>query len=158
MKKERMRRMTLAAVTFTVAAVFAAQAGAEIRVAATVNAPGVSIHASNMPSCNNYVRYDRRMPARGCVRYDITKRDLRIARRLAWYSGVPAREIVRLRRRGFRWFEIGRMIYVPRPVVRAAFHQRTWNRFVREERMHAKRYGRRKHRVTWYDGREYRRR
>jgi hypothetical protein len=156
MKRELMRLTTLAAVTVAALIFFAAQADAEIRVVASVNAPGVRVHASNVPSCYHSTEYYGRREACRHMRYEITRRDLRIARRLAYFSGVPARRLTRLRRRGFQWFEIGRMIYVPRYVVRAAMHQRSWNRFLREERRHARRYGRRKHRVTWYDGREYR--
>ncbi len=158
MKKERMRQMTIAAVTFAAVAVIAMQASAEVRIVASVNTPGVSVHACNVPSCYYGTYYDRRVPARRQMRYEINNRDKRIARRLAYFSGVPARELVRLRRRGFQWFEIGRMIHVPRTVVRAAFNQKSWNRFLHQERRHAKRRGKQKQHVTYYDGREYRRR
>ena len=158
MKKERMRQMTIAAVTFAAVAVIAMQASAEIRIVASVNTPVANVHVCNIPSCDYRIDYNRRVPARRHMYYEITKRDKRIARRLAYFSGVPARKLVNLRRRGFRWFEIGNMIHVPRPVVRAAFNQKSWDRFLRQERRHARMHGKRKQRVTYYDGREYRRR
>ena len=157
MKRERMRRMTLAAVIFAAVAALAAQAGAEIIIAAEVSAPGIRVHAGNVPSCNNYTYLARRMPARGYIHHEITLRDRRIARRLAWYTGVPAPRILRLRSFGYTWNEIGRALYVPRNVVRAAKSQKKWNRFLAMERRRARRYGYR-HRTTRFEEREYRRR
>jgi hypothetical protein len=156
MKKERMRRMTIAAVTFAAVAVIAMQASAGIRIVASVNTPAASVHVCTVPSCNYRIDYDRRVDVRRHAYYEITNRDKRIARRLAYFTGVPARKLVNLRRRGFRWAEIGDMIHLPRPVVRAAFSQKSWDRFLRQERRHAKMYGKHKQHVTYYDGREYR--
>jgi hypothetical protein len=158
MEKKRMRQMTIAAVTFAAVAVIAMQASAEIRIVASVNTPGASVHACNVPSCYYGTGYYRRVPAIRHVHYEITKRDRKISRRLAYFSGVPAHKLVRLRRRGFRWFEIGRMIHVPCRVVRAAFNERSWNRFLHQELRHAKRHGKKRKQFTYYEGREYRRR
>ena len=146
MKRERMRRMAIAAAAFAAVAAYATRADARVRVTANINVPVVWVYAGNASSCYHDVRYYRRAPARRHVYFGITKRDRRIARRLAWFSGVPARELVRLRMNGFGWFEIGRIIYVPRPVVRAAMHRRSWNRLLDDEwiraRIHVKRRGR----------------
>jgi hypothetical protein len=160
MKKERMRLMILAAMIFTAASAIALQAEAGIRVSASVNTPGARIHACNDPSCYYRIDLDRRMPARRHMYYEVTRRDRKIARRLEWYTGVRKRRLLRMRRRGYHWFEIGRALHLPRPVVRAAFSQRSWNRFLHHEFRHA---GRRKScrhgdKVTFYDEREYRRR
>ena len=162
MKKKRMSLMA-AGLALAFVTGFMTDARAGIRVAATVRTPEVSVHFDNGPSCNYYSRCGRevrRLPDRRYMRYEITRRDRMIARHMAWYTGVPLRDLVRLRRRGYNWFEIGRWIYVPRRVVRAAMNRRSWDRFLREERRHArrhgKRHGRRKHRVAYYDGYEYR--
>ena len=72
------------------------------------------------------------MPVRRRV-YRIAQHDLRVARRLAWYSGVPARELIRHRRYGYTWVEIGRWYHMPRRVVRAAMSRRHWNRLLHAE-------------------------
>ena len=156
MKKTRMSLLTLAALTMVVGIGIAQDARAEIRISAVVHTPNVSVRVGNNPSGYYHIDPDRRLPARGYMHYDITRRDRMIARRLTWYTGVRLGELIRLRRRGYRWVEIGRWLHVPRPVVRAAMNQRSWDRFLRQERRHARHYGRRKHRVTYYDGREYR--
>jgi hypothetical protein len=151
MRRERMRRTILKVVTFAAVAALAAQASAEIRVEARVHTPELSIYAGNAPSCYYGARPARRLPYRRAAYYEITRRDRKIAHRLAWYTGMPAKRLLRLRRRGYRWFEIGHWLYVPRPVVRAAMHRRSWNRFLREEHRHARMHGRRRYRVTYYD-------
>ena len=155
MKKTRMRLLALAALTIVVGVGIAQDARAEIRISAVVHTPNVSVRVGNNPSGYYYIHPDRRLPARRYMRYEITRRDRMIARRLTWYTGVSFGKLLRLRRHGYRWFEIGRWLHVPRTVVRAAMHQRSWNRFLHEERRYARRYGRRKHRVTYYNGREY---
>lgn len=129
-------------------------AEAVIRVGVSLHAPNVRVRVGN----TSYGRYRRsrvvRIPVRRHTYYRIAKHDRMIARRLAWYTGVPAKRLIRLRRFGYRWFEIGRWLDLPRPVVRAAMHQRSWNRFLRTGR-HAG-YGPRRHKrvhdVTYFDG------
>ncbi len=143
MKRERMRRMVVTAAVFAAVVAYATRADARVRVTANVIVPGVSIYAGNVPSCCHEVRYYRRVPPRGRVFFETTRKERRIARRLAWFSGVPARELIRLRMSGFGWFEIGRIIRVPRPVVRAAMHRRSWNRLVAGGWMRPRTRGRR---------------
>ncbi len=157
MKKTLMSLLTLTALTMVVGIGIAQDARAEIRISAVVHTPNVSVRVGNNPSGYYYIHSDRRLPARRYMRYEITRRDRMIARRLTWYTGVPFGKLLRLRRHGYRWVEIGRWLHVPRPVVRAAMNQKSWNRFLREERRHARLYGKRNHRVTYYNGREYRR-
>jgi len=157
------KRMSLMAAGLALAFVtgFMTDTRAGIRVAATIRTPEVRLHIDNGPSCNYrsyYGREVRRLPDRRYMRYDITRRDRMIARRIAWYTNVPLRDLVRIRRDGYSWFEIGRWLHMPRPVVRAAMNQRSWDRFLREERRHAKRHGKRKHKhvASYYDEYEYR--
>lgn len=158
MKKTLISLLTIAALTFAVGIGIATDARAEIRIAAVVHTPNVSVHAGYNPSGYYHIRPIRRIQARRYMYYEITRRDRMIARRMAWYTGVQRGELIRLRRHGYSWFEIGRWLHMPRAVVRAAMHQKSWNRFLREERRHARMYGKRKQHVTYYDGREYRRR
>ncbi len=138
MKREQMGRMAISAAAFTAVAAFATRTDARVRVRAEINVPVAWVYPGNAPSCYDDAHYYRRAPARRHVYLEIKKKDRRIARRLAWFSGVPARELVRLRMNGFGWFEIGRIIYVPRPVVRAAMHRRSWNRLLADEWIRAR--------------------
>ena len=155
MKKLRMSLMA-SGLALAIAAGFMTDARAGIRVAATIHTPNMSVRAGNDPSCYYCINQDRRTPARRYVRYEITRRDRMIARRMTWYTGVRMGKLLRLRRQGYGWFEIGRLMHMPRPVVRAAMNRRSWDRFLRGEQRYAKRHGRHKHRVTYYDEREYR--
>ena len=143
---------------------FMADARAGVRIGVAVNTPNVRIHADNDPSCHFCIDQDRRIQSRRYNRYDryeayeITRRDRMIARRMTWYTSVRLGKVMRLRRHGYSWFEIGQYLHMPRPVVRAAMHQKSWDRFLRQQRRHAKRHGKRRDRVTYYDGREYRKR
>jgi hypothetical protein len=109
-------------------------ADAKVRVKATLQTSNARVRISNTSSSYHRIYKKRHLPVRVNIHHQINQRDREIARRLAWYTGVPRRELVQLRRQGYRWFEIGRWLYLPRPVVRAAMHQRSWNRFLREER------------------------
>ncbi len=159
MKKTLKSLTIIAALTFAVGIGIVTDARAEIRIAATVHTPNVSVRAGyNEPSGYYNIDQYRRIPARRYIGYEITRRDRMIARRMTWYTGVPLGRLIRLRRHGYNWFEIGRWLHMPRTVIRAAMHRKSWDRFLREERRHAKRHGKRRDRVTYYDGREYRRR
>jgi hypothetical protein len=128
-----------------------AQAG--VRVKATINTPNARVHFTNRPF-GHYRSYTREvLPLRMYKHAKINKRDRMVARRLAGYTGVPKRTLINLRARGFRWFEIGRWLYVPRPVVRAAMNQRTWKRFLHRQRAFGKRGfgGPPRHRVSHID-------
>jgi hypothetical protein len=110
-------------------------AQAKVRVKATLRTPNVRVDFGNGSSCRFHNCTIRHMPIPVNHRYfKIGRRDRTIAVRLARYTGVPSRDLLRLRRHGFRWFEIGRFLHLPRPVVRAAMNHRTWKRFLREQR------------------------
>jgi hypothetical protein len=156
MKKTRMRLLSLIALALLVITVSGVlqDAEAEVRVGAAVRTPNVSVRIGNT-YCSHYGGYTRvRIPIRRYPVYRIAERDRIIAHRLAWYTGVPARTLIRLRRYGYQWFEIGRWLRLPRPVVRAAMHHRSWNLFLRKGRLHAG-YGLGRHKklrvVTYYD-------
>jgi hypothetical protein len=158
MKRERMRLLTLAAATIAFVVLFAMRAGAEIRVAASVSVPGVMVSVGTVPSCHYTIEQYRPMPERRYMYYEVTRQDRMIARRVNWYTGVPLGELLRLRRDGYDWFEIGIWLHMARPVVRAAMDQRSWDRFVLDMQRHKQIFGKQKHVVTYYDGREYRKR
>jgi len=134
MKKMRMSMLSLATLALLIGSGIAQDADAEIRVEATVHTPNLRVRVSSTPF--DYYRNDkkRQFPARMHRQFKISKRERMIARRLARYTGVPSRELIQLRRQGYRWFEIGRWLQLPRPMVRAALHRHSWNRFLREQR------------------------
>lgn len=128
-------------------------AAAEVRVGAVLGTPAMKIRIGTAPSCVRTGCVRVPPPMRSNVRFRIGVRDRRIARRLARYTGVPTRELLRIRRRGYRWMEIGRWLRLPRQVVRAAMSQRSWNRFLRRRLIRARRGGRlrRGYRLIMYD-------
>jgi hypothetical protein len=130
MKRMRMGLPGLAAGAVLAGFFMVQDAEAGLRFRAAINTPNLVVHAGNIPSC--YHGYHRRgnLPVRAYY-YRINKHDRRIARRLARYTGVPARELMRLRRMGYHWFEIGRHLGLPRPVVRCAMNKRSWKHFLR---------------------------
>lgn len=157
MKKLRMSLMA-SGLALAIVTGFMADALAGIRVGVAVSTPNVRIHAGNKPSCNYCIDQDRRIQSRRYMGYELTRQDRMIARRMTWYTGVRLGKVMRLRRHGYNWFEIGQYLHMRRPVVRAAMHQKSWDRFLHKQRRHAKRHGKRRDRVTYYDGREYRKR
>jgi len=139
MKKMQTIILSLIALALLVGHGIVQDANAGVRVKATLGTPNVRIRVSNTSS-NHYGLYPRRhLPIRIYKHHMITKQDRTIARRLSRYTGVPSRALIQFRSQGYRWAEIGRWLQLPRPVVRAAMHQRSWNRFLREERQFAKR-------------------
>ena len=141
MRGKRMRKTILAAMVLTAVIMTATDVAAGVRVGAVVRTPNISLRIGNVPAGRRIAaRRLRPMPVRRRI-YRIVKHDIRIARRLAWYSGVHARELLRHRRQGYTWFEIGRWYYMPRRIVRAAMSPGRWNRL-----LHAEGY------VAWHEG------
>ena len=108
-------------------------ASAGVRVRATLRTPTLIVRTGNVHVGHD--AYYRIEPATITVhrRGRLTVHDRHIARRLSGYTGVPARRMMKMRRQGYTWFGVGRFLQLPRPVVRAALHQRSWNRFLRYE-------------------------
>lgn len=135
-KKKRLVLFSIPALALllTIGAVDEAQA--RIRVKATVRTPYGRVHVDNGPYRHTRV-YRQALPVRHYEYYQVTKRDRKIARRLARYTGVPKTELIQLRRVGYSWGEIGRWLDVPRQVVRAARSGKSWRRFMdRHDRGH----------------------
>jgi hypothetical protein len=142
----------LLALALLIGPVSVKEARAGIKVRAALRTPNVRIQVSNhsadrRPGICRTPRVEYRLH-----RVTISQSDRRIAKRLARYTGVPQRELLQLRRQGYRWNEIGRWYHVPRPVVRAAREARDWQRFLRQTRYQecGTRDGRR-HRVAYRD-------
>ncbi len=138
MNRMRVSLLSLMVVIILVGSGIVQDAEAEVLFDVTMRTPNVRIRVGNTPTYCRTVRI-RRLPIHGRRLYRMTKNDRSIARRLAVYTGVPERELLRLRRHGYQWFEIGRWLHLPRQVVRAAMHKGTWKRFLREERLLARR-------------------
>ena len=125
---------SLLGVTAVALFLFAADdAEAKVRVKAKVRTPYGVVHVDNGPSERQRVVRRGHLPARRHYDVRITKQDRKVAKRLAWYTGVSKREILRLKRQGYKWGEIGRYLDVSRSVVRAAKHTPSWRRFVNHE-------------------------
>lgn len=133
MKKARIGMLSLAALALLTARGTVADAEAGIRVDATLRTPHVRVHVQNRPGhLGRYVR--GHAPLYVYERYRVGPRDRRIAQRLARYTGTSPRELIYLRRQGYRWVQIGRWLELPRPVVQAAMHDHSWKRFLRHQR------------------------
>jgi hypothetical protein len=128
-------------------------AGAKVRVRATLRAPNVVVHFGTASSCRCNNCTIRHMPIRKQIVYKVNQRDRLVAVRLARYTGVPSRDLLQLRRNGYSWFEIGRFLDLSRPAVRAAMNQVTWKRFLQHQSWIARHggQGQRGHRVVYYD-------
>jgi hypothetical protein len=135
MNRMRVSLIGLVAIILLVGSGIVQDAEAEVRFDVTMRTPIVRVRVGNTHPLHYRTVRIRRLPIRGRGFYRISKQDRRIARRLAMYTGVPVRELLRLRRYGYQWFEIGRWLRLPRQAVRAATHKGTWKRFLREERM-----------------------
>jgi hypothetical protein len=150
MKRMQMSIMSLMALVLLVGFGIVQGAEAAIRFNATLHTPNVRVFIGNTPY-GHYQGYMKgHIPIRVPRHYKVTERDRAIASRLARYTGVPARELIQLRSRGYHWFEIGRWLHLPRPVVRAAMHHRSWVRFLREERLAGRGVHPRKRRLIAY--------
>ena len=107
----------------------AGEAQAGVRFKASLRTPHARIVVDN--GAFHHVRgYRRPLPVRYHQEFRITKKDRRIARRLARYTGVPKRELIQLKKMGYSWNEIGRWLGVSRKAVRAARSQASWERFL----------------------------
>jgi hypothetical protein len=113
----------------------ATDARAGVRVNATLRTPGVEVRVGHPPYQRHYKYRARRLPARPFHYYTVDRHDWRVAGRLASITGVSTREMIQLRRYGYTWREIGRILRLPRGVTRAAMDHRSWKRFLREERL-----------------------
>jgi len=125
----------LAALALFAAPVLVQDVLAEVVFSATVRTPDIAVSIGNVPTVYGGSYRVGHLPVRGYLHYRILERDRLIAGRLSWYTGVPAGELVRLRARGYSWFEIGRWLRLPKTVVQASFSERKWSRFA-----HAVRY------------------
>jgi hypothetical protein len=137
MNRMRVSLLSLMVVIILVGSGIVQDAEAEVRFSVTMRTPNVRVRVGNTPPINCRAVRVRRLPIRGRHFYRLSKRDRRVATRLAHYTGVPKHEILRLRSYGYQWFEIGRWLHLPRRIVRAAMHKGTWKRFLREERLMA---------------------
>ena len=134
MRQKRMILLGLIVLALLVGPGFMRPAEAQVRVSATVRTPNVRVSIGNTHPGYHLIGRRGHLPMRGRRLFTLSKQDRVIARRLARYTGVPAREIIQARRYGYNWFEIGRWLRLPRFAVRAAMNQRSWNRFIRGER------------------------
>ncbi len=117
---------------FLFGAVNEAEAG--VRVKAKVRTPYGVVRVDTGHS--ERLRTVRRapLPVRRHVEYRVSKRDRKIAQRLSSYTGIPKRRLLKLKSQGYRWTEIGRWYELPRQMVRAAKHKKSWRKYVNASR------------------------
>lgn len=106
------------------------QAEAGIQVRATVTTPHIRVRVSTDPAPVYRYTHLRNLPPRHCAMVVIDKQDRRIARRLARYTGYEKQELLRLRRQGYSWQEIGGWLNLRPQVVRAAHGARSWEQYL----------------------------
>lgn len=140
MKTTKTNIVALAALTIILGIGLADKAEAKIRVRGTLQTPHAVIHIDNGPAPRIIYR-ERALPVRHYQKAKVNKRDQRMAKRLSWYTGVPKRELIHLKRMGYNWNEIGRWLGVSKRVVKAAKQSRSWERFLRHESRNTRRGG-----------------
>ena len=118
MKTKRRDLAIILAFGIILGALVAKEARAGIRVNARILTPHGTIQVVNGPNQRHTARV-------------ITRNDRKVAKRLARYAGVKKREILDLRRLGYRWTEIGVWLEVPHRAVQAAQRAHTWSRYMR---------------------------
>ena len=94
----------VALITFIIFPVLAERAEAEVRFDVSVNTPNIRVRVGNDAYRHPRVHRTGHRPVR---RDHYFVEDREIAFRLARYAGVRQKRLIRLRRRGYRWFEIG---------------------------------------------------
>ncbi|MCK4538196.1 MAG: hypothetical protein KAV42_05300 [Candidatus Krumholzibacteria bacterium] len=139
MRRMRMSLMSLIVFAMIAGPMIALDAEAGVRFDATFRTDNMRVRVGNIRS--DYYRIHRRrpMPVRRHRGYEVGRQDRQIAYRIGRYTGIPAWELVQLRRYGYSWLEIGRWLELPRYAVRAAMHKKSWKRFLREEQRFAMR-------------------
>lgn len=132
MKTHRYRFSGILSLALLIATFSADRADAGLRVRADVRVPGGVIR---LQTTGEPVRLIQRLPApngrRVVMRAEASRHDRQVARRLARYTGVERGELLRLRRLGYDWIEIGLWLELPRRAVRAAQHDASWERYLR---------------------------
>lgn len=129
----RMKKSVMAVAALALLATLATvqDAEAEVLISAAIHTPGLSVRIGNAPAGPYGSIRVGHLPVRKNMYYRVVERDRLIAGRLAWYTGVPVRELIRLRAYGYNWFEIGAWLRLPKAVVQASFNQKRWGRFTR---------------------------
>ena len=140
----RMKKSVMAVAALALLATLAAvqDAEAEILISAAIRTPGLSVRIGNAPAGPYGSIRVGHLPVRRNMHYRVLERDRLIAGRLAWYTGVSVRELIRLRAYGYNWFEIGAWLRLPKAVVQASFSQKRWGRFTRGLAGHGAGHGR----------------
>ena len=135
MKTHRYRFSGILALALLIATFSAGRADARLQVRADVRVPGgvIRLQTDGQP-----LRVIQRLPApvgrRLDLRDEAPHRDRQVARRLARHTGVARDEILRLRRLGYEWTEIGMWLQLPRRAISAAQRQQSWERYLRTVR------------------------
>jgi hypothetical protein len=138
MKTMRTSILGLTATALILVALAPRPADAGIRVSATLRTPNIGIHLSTgQPDrCPGCVRVP--LPVRRHAGLRLAKHDRQVAARLADFTGVRKQELLRLRRHGYSWLQIGLHLGLSRQAVNASFSARTWQRYLNGPRPYVK--------------------
>jgi hypothetical protein len=91
-----------------------APAQAALRVQAQLRLPAIDVIVHGGPRHAAPAIRNARIPQR------LSKMDLKIAKRIAWHTPYRKAVLLNLRRAGYTWAQIGRMLSIPPRVMRVA--------------------------------------
>lgn len=145
MNTKRTTIMTLATIALALGIGGVADANAGLRIDARIHVGGGHTHI--IYGSPDYGRVCLPpLQVRQGLRVRVTRADRQIAARLARYTGVSSRKLLRLKRQGYRWQEIGRWLGLPHKTIRMAMDGRRWHRFLREDARRCRQIDRQSHR------------
>jgi hypothetical protein len=128
MRKIKANLISMTVLALLVAPGFVSQASAGVRVRATWQTPGMYVQVGN------HGRKHKRHNAYVSQLTRLTNRDRNMARRLSNFFDAPKGKMLKLRKRGYGWIAIGDAFGIPRQAVRAARTNKSWKRFLYNQR------------------------
>ena len=129
MTTQKKNILTLSALALLLTLAPLSQANAKVVVRASVGTPHFAVRVNSAPVKYKY-RHLKPRVVKHCQAVRITKQDRRMAKRLARVSYYNKHEILELRRDGYSWKRIGRLLNLDPRAVRAARHAVSWNRYL----------------------------
>ena len=116
------------ALLITMAPISQAQAGIVVR--AGIDTPHLSVRVNTVGGPSVRYSHLRPLAPRPHVIVHIDRQDRQMARRLSRYTGESQAWLLKMRRYGYSWREIGDWMGLSPRVVRAARNAESWERFL----------------------------
>jgi hypothetical protein len=129
MTTQKKNILTLSALALLLTLAPLSQATAKVVVRASVGTPHYAVKVNTSPVKYKYRQGKHRVVVKQ-KHVRLTKQDRKMAKRLARVSYYSKREILELRRDGYSWKRIGRLLNLDPRAVRAARHAVSWNRYL----------------------------